>query len=266
MRRHVGSARALIRRSFGDSLCVVRGEFGTPLWFHLAEMPSLLAGTRRVERNMARDWAALLRPGDTIYDVGANIGFTVQRFYDLLKRTCRVRAFEPIPRNLKLLERNTRRLPGVTIVEAAVGNHDGKAVMVDNRRHGSLSLLAELGPIRPALVPFWGAVQDIEVNMVILDTVAATAEPPTFVKLDVEGAAPLVLQGATRLLAEARPVITCSYHSDAEHGDVVSILRAQGYGCVEWADDRLVWCSFDSRAGHFVHPLDPRAAAIRDRR
>lgn len=258
--------RALIRRSFGNSVFVVRGEAGTAFWFPLAEHPTILAGTRHVERDIARDWAALVRAGDVVYDVGANIGFTVHRFHGLLGKNCRIWAFEPIPRNLKFLRRNTARLPGVTIVEAAAGNRDGRAVMVDNRRHGSLSLLAELGAIRSALVPFWGDVQEIDVAMLMLDTFSRTpgASAPTFIKLDVEGAALMVLEGATHILETAKPAITCSYHSDDERRGVTGILTRCGYRSVERVNEHLVWCRGESRAGHFVHPLDPRAASIRD--
>ena len=137
MKRHVGTMRALIRRSLGNSTFAVWGEAGAPFWFPAAEHPTLITGTRHVERDIARDWAALVHPGDVIYDVGANIGFTVQRFHGLLRKNCRIWAFEPIPRNLKFLRRNTARLQGVAVVEAALGNRDGHAVMVDNRRHGS---------------------------------------------------------------------------------------------------------------------------------
>jgi FkbM family methyltransferase len=257
--------RALIRRSLGNAEFSVRGEAGTSFWFPAAEHPTFLVGTRHVERDIARDWAALVRLGDVIYDVGANIGFTVHRFQRLLGKKCRIYAFEPIPRNLKFLKRNTGRLRDVTVVDAAVGNRDGRAVMVDNRRHGSLSLLAELGAIRPALVQFWGDVQEVDVAMLTLDAFSRSpgVSPPTFIKLDVEGAALMALQGATHILETAKPAITCSYHSDDERRGVTEILTRYGYRGVERVHDHLVWCSAESRAGHFVHPSDPRAATVR---
>lgn len=265
MKRRVHLFRRLIRGVFGSSLLPVRGEAGTALWFSPAEHPSLMLGTRRVESDIARDWAALLRPDDVIFDIGANIGFTVQRFHGLLRGLCRIWAFEPLPRNVAILKRNVRKLPGVVVVESAVGNHDGRATLEDNRHYGSLSRLSEVGALRPALVPFWDDVQQIDVPIVTLDTFVASpgATLPAFMKIDVEGAGHHVLRGATHVLQSAKPVVSCSYHSDDERHGVVTILTQHGYRAVVREGAVLKWVSPDSPAGHFVHPQDARAGVIR---
>ena len=55
----------------------------------------------------------------TVIDGGANIGLTTV-FFALTWPGCRVLSVEPEPRNFDLLERNTRNLPNVRIVKAAL--------------------------------------------------------------------------------------------------------------------------------------------------
>ena len=266
MKLRVRSLRWMIRRVFGASIVPVRGEAGTALWFQPAEHPSLLMGPRRVEAQIARDWSALLRPDDVVFDVGANIGFTVQRFYGLLNGRCRIWAFEPLPRNIAILKRNTRKLSGrVVVVESAVGDRNGTAVFRDNRHHGSLSRLGELGTTHPALAQFWDDFREIEVPIVTLDSFVAASPgvAPSFLKLDVEGAGHLVLKGATRVLAQARPVVSCSYHVDEERRGVAAILAQHGYRGVARTGAGITWCSPDASTGNFVHPQDARAATFR---
>jgi FkbM family methyltransferase len=265
MNRRVGSLRWLLRQVFHDATVPIRGEAGIALWFRPAEYPSFLLGAGRVEGSIARDWSALLRPDDAIFDVGANIGFTVQRFYGLLKGRCRIWAFEPLPRNVALLERNTRKLrERVVVVASAVGDRDGKALFSDNRRHGSLSRLRELGAVKASVAAFWDDVQDIEVPMVTLDRFVATTggAQPSFLKLDVEGAGHLVLKGAARVLEQFRPVVSCSYHTDDERHGVTGLLAQHGYRGVVRHGAAFAWCRPEESTGNFVHPRDARSTAF----
>ncbi len=52
--------------------------------------------------------------------------------------------------------------------------------------------------------------------------------PPNFLKMDVEGAELIALQGASRLLAEARPLIYCEVGEDLS-SQVYELLRKSDY-------------------------------------
>lgn len=63
---------------------------------------------------------------------------------------------------------------------------------------------------------------------IALDDLLDAFDPPTFVKIDVEGAEVDVLQGASRLLCEVRPVLY--YEATAKTAEAcAAILRANGY-------------------------------------
>ena len=68
----------------------------------------------------------------------------------------------------------------------------------------------------------------ILVPTITLDSLLDTLLPPTFVKIDVEGAEVMVLEGATRLLAEVRPVLYLETGA-ATHAACEKMLTDAGY-------------------------------------
>jgi FkbM family methyltransferase len=263
LNRHVGALRWIIRSVFRDTIIKVRGESQTPLWFFPSEYPILLLGPGRVERDIGREWSRLLRPDEIIFDIGANIGFTAQRFFALLGGRCRIWAFEPLPRNADLLERNVAGLANtVQTVRCAVGDHDGTVMLTDNRRHGGLSRLQQLNAASSDDAAFWRDTVNVEVPLITLDSFVTDrgAVHPSFIKLDVEGAAHWALQGAVRTLRDCKPVVSCSFHSVEERSGVVKVLRSLGYrGVAIDAELNTRWCEPEDSTGNFVHPADPRA-------
>lgn len=105
----------LLRIVFRDRRWPLRGESGHRLLFRPSEQPSLLKGIKRFEPDVREEWKVLLAPGDVIFDVGANIGLTVDRFWGLLGGACTIWAFEPLPRNLELLRPNARQLSTTSV-------------------------------------------------------------------------------------------------------------------------------------------------------
>lgn len=63
---------------------------------------------------------------------------------------------------------------------------------------------------------------------ITLDALLDKATPPTFIKIDVEGAETEVLRGATRLLREFRPAIYMEI-GEAAHADCAKLLQDAGY-------------------------------------
>jgi FkbM family methyltransferase len=263
MNRHVGALRWIIRSVFRDTLIKVRGESATPLWFFPSEYPILLLGPARVERDIGREWSRLLRQDEIIFDIGANIGLTAQRFFALLGGRCRIWAFEPLPRNADLLARNVAALANtVQTVRCAVGDRDGTVTLTDNRRHGGLSRLQQVSATSTDDAAFWRDTVNVEVPLITLDSFVATGGGirPSFIKLDVEGAAHWALHGAARMLSDCKPVISCSFHSIEERSGVVEVLRGLGYRGVAFdAQSNIKWCDPEESTGNFVHPADPRA-------
>jgi FkbM family methyltransferase len=132
---------------------------------------------------------ALIRPGDVVLDIGANIGLYTLPMSRAVGATGTVVAFEPDPDNLRILEHNvkTNKCDNVRIVPCALGSHEGEVGLyqVDDNR-GLLSF-ADLGRTGKSVkVP-------VRRGDAVLRELAVPT--PAALKIDVEGSEPLALAG-----------------------------------------------------------------------
>jgi methyltransferase FkbM-like protein len=73
---------------------------------------------------------------------------------------------------------------------------------------------------------------DLPVSCVTLDECIygeRKLRPPDVIKMDVEGAEVLVLQGATRALSEYHPSLFVEIHGTEQHRDCHDFLTSKGY-------------------------------------
>lgn len=158
-----------------------------------------------------------IRPGHTVLDVGANIGYYTLLASVLAGPTGRVHAFEPEPRNAGFLRRHVEinRLRNVTVQQAAVSDRAGMA-RFDFGSGSGTGHLADAGAL--------------EVRTVRLDDYCAEhGLVPSAVKIDVEGAEMSVLHGARGTLERHRPVLFLSTHGAEVHRACLAFLRGLGY-------------------------------------
>jgi FkbM family methyltransferase len=159
-----------------------------------------------------------VKPGHTVYDIGANVGFYTLLASRLTWPGGRVIAFEPWGPNLAFLRRHVEmnRLANVTVMSAAVGERPGTLRFAPGIA-GSLGHLSASGTI--------------EVPVVGIDAfvAAGTAPPPDVIKMDIEGGEVDALRGAANVLATAKPVLFLATHSDVLHHACVQIVRGAGY-------------------------------------
>lgn len=136
---------------------------------------------------------ATLRPGDIVWDVGANVGLYTVRFAASVGDAGQVFAFEPVPSTREELRRQTGSLSNVTIVPVALGNRNA---VVDMRAGGD-----EKGATS-RIVESVGA-SALTAEMSTADRLFADggARAPNVVKIDTEGFELEVLEGMTNLLA-----------------------------------------------------------------
>ncbi len=80
------------------------------------------------ETEKAELFARHVKPGGTVYDVGANVGFYTLIASRVLGPAGRVIAFEPSPRNLGFLRQNLRlnHITNVKILDFAVSDSEGE--------------------------------------------------------------------------------------------------------------------------------------------
>jgi FkbM family methyltransferase len=165
-----------------------------------------------------RHFVELVRKGDCVLDIGANVGLYSLLASRLAGETGRVIAFEPLPANLDVLRRHLHlnRVTNVTVLGNAVTDVEGKSRFAcsTNPSMGSLCRCGES-----------------EVETVTLDGLwkRGVVPCPDVVKIDVEGAEAGVLRGAEQLLSECRPTIILSGHGFARQQECEDILVRLGY-------------------------------------
>jgi FkbM family methyltransferase len=187
-------------------------------------------GLARFEPYTVAALRAAVRPGDTVFDVGANIGF----FSTLLSRWVgpegRVLAFEPEPENLGMLHDNLARNTclNVSVVEAAVGAAPGAATFSLDASTGSTGCLGD-DPTAGELAVGTGSVRLIETPVETLDRVVASRDAvPDVIKMDIEGGEIHALEGAAATLDRHRPIVISELAGD-RGAEVVSLLERHGY-------------------------------------
>jgi FkbM family methyltransferase len=151
-----------------------------------------------------------LKPGDIALDVGAHIGFFAIQMADIVGPGGRVYAFEPFDSNGELLERSiveNRFDERIVFERAAVGATSGSATLtfpVETLNSGGAYLLKD------GTQPLSGNLER-RVAVVALDEFKLP-HPIRFIKWDVEGAEPQVLEGAVKLLERDRPLLLTEVH------------------------------------------------------
>ncbi|MGH8887286.1 MAG: FkbM family methyltransferase [Egibacteraceae bacterium] len=174
---------AAITTAWGDTLSFVAGDRSRPEWSHEAR---LLLG--------------LVQPGMTVVDLGAGFGYCATLFAHAVSPTGHVYALEPEVQNFGLLQQNVEQngYTNVTLLRLATAAVSGHGRLIVSRtHHGRHSLF-------PGNVLNSCSTQDVE--LIALDDLAETyvdARLIDLLKIDVEGAEWLVVEGGRRTLEMA---------------------------------------------------------------
>lgn len=255
-----------VRLYYRERTIQVPGEAGIALRFKPAEAPRLLRGPRNLEPETRERWSALLRPGASIIDAGAHIGITTQRFYGILNGDCTIWSCEPNPRTFQLLKENTYELgSAIKLFPYAIGDEDKEVTFVDNLRHGALSRLDSLRVGNRANTGYWDSANELTVPMRRLDTLLDENPDfcPTFIKIDVEGAGDLLMDGAKKLFREYKPTCFAEYHTQREQEAICGGLLDSGYRGVAFDDQgKPAWSGSNNVTSYFVHPDSAIAAEL----
>jgi FkbM family methyltransferase len=193
----------------------------------------------------------LLRPGDVVYDLGANYGLTAALAAARVGPAGRVEAFEPGPAALRLLRMNAASRPNLAVHPVALADRRTTAEFFIARKGNMSSLTAPASgvPVRSSeMVEVWP-----------LDALVRERglPAPVLVKCDVEGAELKVFQGAMNVLAQA-PMVFFEYADSLARphgyafGDLSALLAAAlpaGTQLFRVAEDGTLFRSLEARPG-----------------
>ncbi len=179
-----------------------------------------------------------IRPGDVVWDIGANVGFYTRKFLSAVGPDGTVVAFEPAPESAAALPAQEEFEATVCIVNAALGDSTGNASMhVEVDQTSPTNRILE----SPADTP-----SAVTVKIYRADDAWKQLELPTpnVIKLDVEGFEADCISGMHDLLeaAELRAIyIEVHFGILAQRGqqfapvEIEKTLKRKGFS-VRWVD------------------------------
>ena len=195
-------------------------------------------GSKNLPLQLSR---SLIRPGDTVVDVGANTGLWALGAALRVGPAGVVHAFEPVPENFDRLIRNLKLngFENVTCQKLALSDKCGQTVFYtapdNNSGLGSLTKREE-------------ADRQIEIEMTTIDDYCAkhAIRRIDLMKVDVEGAELMVFRGGQGLLAAAEApiimfetdeVLTARFQSSSMV--IKSLLKQYGYDFFRYKGNAL---------------------------
>jgi len=188
--------------------------------------------TGTYEMKFARYLAASVTPGTVAYDIGSWHGF----FAGVMaaQGASAVHVFEPLPANVKRIRWLVALNPDrpINLHVCAIGERDTEMDLMVMPESSMAKL--EASTFQPQEI----SADRVRVAVRSIDSVVASgeAEPPSVMKIDVEGAEAMVLAGARETIRRHRPVIFAEVHSPALFMTCKQILEIEGYR-IEAIDD-----------------------------
>lgn len=222
--RRIRRRCAVVQTSAGVALCRVLGHFKMYVdpRDHGHAVHLMLDGYW--EMAVTQAVAALLPPGATAVDIGANQGYYTMLMAGLVGPEGRVHAVEPHPHMAGLLRRSVMAngfRDRVVVHEQPVGARDGDEVVLHAEEE-----LPSGGFVQPAPEGVAGTMRTVTI-----DTVAGH-RPVDFVKIDAEGAEMAAWEGMHGTLALGRPMVVVMEFVLDRVPDAAGFLadvRAQGF-------------------------------------
>jgi FkbM family methyltransferase len=172
-----------------------------------------------------------------VFDVGANVGYFSMIASQLVGQSGRIISVEPDPRVAEVLRKNigVNGLYNATVVEAAAYNSCCEVSL------GCAPATSWSG------LYYERTTKRIAVRALTLDSllVQLGLDRVDFVKIDVEGAENVVLEGMSEILARYRPQILVELHGNYLNSRVypaVELLKGTQYAAYEIAPRHVLAC------------------------
>jgi FkbM family methyltransferase len=185
-----------------------------------------------------------IRPGQTIVDIGANIGYFTLLFAQLVGPGGHVYAFEPDPLNFGILKKNVKinGYSNVTLERTALSDTNGKLKLYRSQDNMGDHRTYDPGVSR----------ETIEINCVRLDDYFAKAKKKTvdILKMDIQGAEGQALSGMLEIARQSP--------------DLILMTEYMPEGLARCGTDPSQYLKMLRSIGLSIYYVDRRQGAIRE--
>jgi FkbM family methyltransferase len=173
----------------------------------------------------------VLKPKAVAIEVGGHIGYLSIFFARLVGDQGKVYVFEPGYNNLPYIKHNVAPIKHIELIEKAISNKNGEASFyVEDLTGQNNSLLDDYDTFNQNKEYSFVNVtsKEVKVKTITLDTYCKEEKiAPDFIKIDIEGAELLAVEGMEEVLAEHKPIIMIEI---TENKDVIqNIFKKHGY-------------------------------------
>ncbi len=198
-------------------------------------------------------WSGMVRPGDLVFDIGANVGAKTRV---LLAMGARVVCVEPQPDCVAELRRQFPDPARVTIVPQGVAGEPGELDLALCREASTLATFSSAWKQGRFATCHWD--KSVRVPMTTLDRLVAEHGRPRYCKIDVEGFELEVLQGLTEPLDFLSFEYAREFHGRA--AECLARLRALGYQRFNFSEGESTalafwhWCGADELLAKLTQP------------
>ena len=172
------------------------------------------------EYNKQAAFAASIRPGNVVYDIGAHVGFYSLLASVLVGPDGQVFSFEPFPENLGFLRKHLEMnsVTNCVVCDVAIGRSEGQAGFSP----GPASTMGHLTQDP-------GAALSVQTDSLDAFVFSRMMPPPNVIKCDIEGGEYDALLGALTLLARYHPTIFLATHGPKVHARCCELLQQFAY-------------------------------------
>ena len=189
-------------------------------WFH---------GAQREHETMNL-FKRLIKSDDVIIEVGGHIGYLTSYFAMLASKGI-VYVFEPGPNNLPYLKQNIKGIKNIELIEKAVSDNNGTAnFYIENLTGQNNSLISdyEFYDINKKNAFVESEKEEISVDTITLDSFCNDfSVKPDFIKIDIEGAELMALNGMLSVLQNWIPMVMVEITENWKL--IYNIFKSEGY-------------------------------------
>ena len=164
--------------------------------------------------------------GDTIFDIGGNVGLH-SSYFTRKNKNSKIYTFEPLPENAAYLRKliALNKFDNIHLVEKAVSTKTG-TVFFDRDKNNHQGHISE-------------ATSDLSVQVTTLDDFIEQQQViPNFIKIDVEGFEGDVLDGYIKNISKSFPFIIIEIHSMEQSRRVGEFFRVLPYSIFRLVDHK----------------------------
>lgn len=196
------------------------------------------------EKSLMDFFTTFIKEGDTVFELGAHIGYISLYYSKLVGANGKVYVFEPGANNLDYTRTNIEnsKIKNIELVEKAVSDANGTATFyLENITGQSNSLVKDYRVTKKIEAKTFVGLEKnaVQVETIRLDDFVKqrNINRIDFIKIDIEGAEYMAIQGMPYILDQLKPAMMIEVSEN--HEALFTLLKQKGYVVIDEEHNRV---------------------------